>query len=183
MTNLAEKVQNKLNPLKKLSYCMSSKHLNTIYNTYISPDYCDIIYGSASETNLKILERTHYRAALIVSGCIHGSDTLKVLSILNWRTLSAKRKARLEVFAYKVNNGLVPTYVSSLFINFRNMGVRNNRNSRPYAFPAKSSAKIRNLPLYRSMTAWNKLSRAVRSIDTLSCFKSKVNVSKVYQEY
>ncbi len=178
VTKLAEKVQNKLNPLKKLSYCLKSKHLNTIYNTYISPnfDYCDIIYSSANETYLKMLERTHYRAALIVSGCIQGSNTSKVLSILNWRTLSAKRKARLEIFAYKVNNNLVPTYISQLFLNYRNMGVRETRNRRPYIFPPRSSSRIRKSPLYRLMSAWNNLRRDTRSIETLSQFKSKVNI-------
>ena len=69
--NLADKVQKLLNPLKFLSKFLKSHHLETIYTSFIKPhfEYCDIIYNSANKTYLDKLERKHYQAALLVSGC------------------------------------------------------------------------------------------------------------------
>ena len=47
ITNLGEKIQKLINPLKPLSRKLKSTHLNTIYSSFIFPhyDYCDILYS------------------------------------------------------------------------------------------------------------------------------------------
>ncbi len=102
--NLADKVQKLLNPLKFLSKWLKSHHLETIYTSFIKPhfEYCDIIYNSANNTYQDKLERKHYQAALLVSGCIHGSNTQNVLASLNWPTLSSRRNEPLKSYMFKV---------------------------------------------------------------------------------
>ena len=111
--DLASKVQKKINPLKFLSKSLKSCYLETIYLSFIRPhfDYCDILYNSANKTNLDRLERIHYQAALHVSGCIHGSNTQKVLSCLNWQNLSSRRAERLKFYMFKTCKLSPPVYI------------------------------------------------------------------------
>jgi len=115
--NLADKIQKQLNPLKVHFNLLKSHHLETIYLSFIKPhlDYCDIIFNSANKTNLDKLERIHYQAAILVSGCIHGSNTQKVLSSLNWQTLSSRRNERLKSYMFKVCYTVCPRKMYNIF--------------------------------------------------------------------
>lgn len=174
---LVEKINKKLNPLRALSYKMKSCHLNTVYNHFIKPhyDYCDVLYTSAKSKPLILLDRTQYKASLIVSGCLHGSSRDKVLSILNWKPLRERRIERQKLFMSKVENGHKPNYVLSIFRNYKTIHIRINRNSRPYTIAAHTSMKIRNSPVYLLMKAWNSVNVDIRSLNSLSLFKSKIS--------
>ena len=172
---LAKKVQKLINPLRPLSFRLKSCHLNTIYSSFIMPhyDYCAILYDSASKRALDHLERIHYNAALMVSGCIHGSSKKKVLNSLNWQTLSSRRKERQSVYMFKVSKGYVPVYITQMFVAYSDAPVRNLRHHRPYRVPAATSSKFRNSPTIKMVTLWNNTPVNRRNLPTLSRFKSK----------
>lgn len=174
--NLIENINKKLNPLRALSYNMKSCHLNRIYTHFIKPhyDYCDIIYHCAQRSSLTKLEQTQYKAALLVSGCIHGSSKDKVFSILNWKPIIDRRIERQKIFMFKVENKQKPCYVLSIFNSFRTDQIRLNRNTLPYSIEAHTSTKIRNSPTYSLISTWNDLNYNMRSINSLSRFKSKI---------
>lgn len=174
---LYDKIQKKLNPLFCLSHSLKSCHLNTIYKSFINPhfEYCDIIYNGANATVLDRLDRIHYRAAILVSGCIHGSNRKKVLSVLNWKELADRRNERLLTYMYKVNNDRSPVYVTSIFDRYRFIPGRPLRNFNPYHIPAHSSSKLRNSPLFKLISAWNNLDQNTRTIASLSRFKTKIS--------
>ncbi len=175
--NLATKVQKKINPLKFLSHKMKSIDLNRIYQSFIRPhfDYCDIIYNSAARKfMLQKLERIHYNAALSVSGCIHGSNTRKVLSILNWQTLECRRQERIKIYMFKIHNNQAPKYVQSIFHNFKTNFVRIIRNLMPFNLPIIFAAKFLSSPVITMMTIWNKTPQEHRNLPTLSQLKSNI---------
>ncbi len=115
--HLAVKVQKLINPLKHLSKKLKSCYLNTIYKSFVAPhyDYGDILYSGANQEFLKKLDQVHYNAAILVSGCIHGSNTDKVLSLLNWQSSKSRRLERQKIYMFKVSKGLTPIYVLSIF--------------------------------------------------------------------
>ena len=82
---LADKLSKTINPMRKLANILTTKHLETIYQSFILPliDYGDIIYNAAPDYSLLRLDQIHYQAACIVSGCIKGSNKIKVFKNLN----------------------------------------------------------------------------------------------------
>jgi len=160
-----------------LSYKVKSEHLNKIYQLFICPhfDYCDVLYNRASRKHvLQQLEIIHYNAGLSISGCIHGSSTRKVLSILNWQTLEARRKERVLIYMYKVSNDQVPSYVQSLFNVYKTNFTRFTRNPLPYRLPNIFSAKFLSSPLVIMMKNWNNVRPETRSLPTLTQYKKKI---------
>ena len=175
--NLADKIQKMLNPLQALSKLLQSHHLETIYLSFIKPhfEYGDIIYNSAHKTHLDNLERIHYHAALIVSGCIRGSNTMKVLSSLNWHTLKSRRNERLKIYMYKVCYMNPPVYVSSIFDLYKNVPARLVRNPRPFKIPLPISAKFKSSPTIQLIDTWNNTPLATRNLPNISQFKRKTS--------
>ncbi len=181
--NLSKKIQKQLNPLKYLSKTVKSYHLNAIYQGFIRPhfDYGDILY-SANKTVLEQLERIHYRAGIIVSGCIHGSSTKKVLKILNWKSLADRRTERSQIY---VTSGLVPDYVSNIFNKYKRTRDRNEilRETRHYVIPAICSQKFRKSPVIQLVglvgLAYTRTPVHYRPTHSL---KPRLNLV-IYQEY
>ncbi len=178
VNHLVVKIQKLINPLKHLSKKLKSSHLNTIYRSFIVPhfDYGDVLYASANVETLKQLDKLHYRAALLVSGCIQGSNSIKVLRILNWQSLESRRSERQQIYMFKAMQLVVPDYVASIFNRYKPnlLTARTLRDIKPFRFPANSSSKLRSSPAFRLMSTWNNLSATLRNLPTLSQFKSKI---------
>ena len=136
---------------------------------------------SATKSHLDKLERLHYNAALLVSGCIHGSNTVKVLNILNWQTLASRRLERQRAFMYKVVFGISPPFIRSIFDIYRDNrhpNARNTRSQRPFRIPADLSYKSFNSPFFKLMTTWNNLQPETRNLQSLSNFKYKTSFKR-----
>jgi hypothetical protein len=50
------------------------------------------------------MDKIHYRAALMVSGCLWGSNNAKVFKCLVWMTLGQRRQEKKLVLMYDVEN-------------------------------------------------------------------------------
>jgi hypothetical protein len=111
-------------PLKALTSSVQSKHLERIYQFFILPhlEYSSIIFDAAGKSQLAKLDKKHYRASLLVSGCIHGTSACKILHHLGWMSLQDRRNEKKAMLAYDFHNNQLPSYVSE---NLRCI-VRNN---------------------------------------------------------
>jgi hypothetical protein len=52
------------------------------------------MFDGTNQYILPKLDKIHYRAALIVSGAIHGSSCQKVLACLGWMSLANHRREK-----------------------------------------------------------------------------------------
>jgi hypothetical protein len=102
LTNVIIKCNTLLNPLKALKLKLESRHLERLYFSFILPhlEYGSVIFDSAKVTPLSRLDQIHYRAALIVSGCIQGTACNKVFKCLDWMPLSQRRHEKKLLFMY-----------------------------------------------------------------------------------
>ena len=92
---------------------------------------------------MDLIERVQYKAALIVSGCWQGTSKTKLYDELGWESLSDRRWVRRLTLYYKIQNGLVPLYLSP-HIPTRNeigMSLRNRNNN---AFPPITKERYAN---------------------------------------
>ena len=96
--------------LKVLSQFVDRNVLDLSYKMYIRPhlDYGDVIYHNQRGDLMDLIERSQYKAALIVCGCWHGTSREKLYDGLGWESLSDRRWARRLTIFYKINNGLAP---------------------------------------------------------------------------
>ena len=66
--------------LKYLSKYVSRKVLDLSYKLYVRPhlDYGDVIYHNQRTDFMNLIEQVPYKAALLVSGCWHGTNREKL---------------------------------------------------------------------------------------------------------
>ena len=168
------KCNNKLNPLAALSRRLKSKHLEMMYMAYILPhlEYGSFLFHHVSAEYLTKLDRIHYRGALIVSGCLHGTNSNKVLNSLG---LSSRRDERLLTLMYDNVNHSGPSYISNLFRQYHNpIENTRTRHSRSYRFPIKMSHAMRCSTIPKTIRLWDSLSDNIKTAFSRNGFKYKL---------
>jgi len=108
VSEMANKVSQRLEALGRLRPYLTSSAANTIYKAFILPilDYCDIYWKSVGSTLAEKLERLQKRAARVVLR--EGSSNDPVLQ-LAWTKLLIRRQQHLCTFIFKRLQGFVGT--------------------------------------------------------------------------
>ena len=184
--NIIIKCNNKLNSLTSLTRCLKSKHIERIYMSYILPhlEYGSQIFPLAGECYLSKLDKIHYRGALYVSGCLHGTNMSKVLKHLNWNTLSERREQKLLQLVCSNENNLAPDHISELFNQYRNpVNEARTRNYRTFILPARMSVILRNSTIPKSISLWNSLDYNIKNSYSVNSFKFRLKNRAFGEKY
>ncbi len=171
---ITSKCNNLLNPLKPLSHLLNSKHLETIYNLFVLPhlEYGAIIFDCSSNYHLAKLDRVHYRAALLVSGCIHGSNSKKLLQCLGWLDLTQRRNEKKACLMYDNENNLTPTFIREIISPYRNAPPqRITRFHRNFSIPTYVKSAFLRTTIPTSIKIWESLPENIRNRYSRNSFK------------
>ena len=113
---VCRKISSSILLLSRISHFLSNEHRLLYYKSYIQPhfNYCNVIWGYASNFNVARINRLQKRACMLILGNEYDDFesaklTLKLLSFEQSVFLSKDK------IMYKVANGLVPQYICDLF--------------------------------------------------------------------
>ena len=179
LTKVLSKCNGLLNPLSSLKYKIQSKHMERLYFAFILPhlEYGSVIFSSANIGLLAKLDQIHYRAALVVSGCLHGTNSQKVLKCLGWASLEQRRKEKQLLLIYEAENGDLPPYILSKFLQYKRTAHDNRlRNQSAYRLPARMSQRLTRSTIPSSIKHWSTLPNNIKESYTKNSFKYRVKV-------
>jgi hypothetical protein len=156
---------------------VKSKHLERMYKAFILPhlEYGGIIYDSANQSLLSKLEQVQYRAALIVSGCIKGTNNQNVLKCLDWMKLEKRRDEKKLVLMFDVTHSNTPSYVQEAFNKYRSLHAnRRLRNRRNFLIPINASTLRRKSTVCSSIKLWDCLPSNIKEKCSRTSFKYSI---------
>jgi hypothetical protein len=137
-----------------------------------------IIFDSAINNWLNQFDRIHYSAALIVSGCIAGSNSNKVLNCLQWSTLELRRTERRMVLMYDLKHNNLPMYIQNLFYTYRNPNPDLRlRRQQEFHIPRGSSQRFRRSTIPVSITAWDSIPNHMKDLYSKNTFKYIISIT------
>ena len=172
--NTAKKITSNIWLLSKIKRFLSVEHRVQFYKTYILPhlDYCNIVWGCTSQTNLQRLFRLQKRACRIildynVTNISESMESLKILTIYERLFL---RKAK---FMYKVSNSLTPVYINNLFnqrSHSETVPVLRSVTSNYYIPPKPNKEVFKQSMSYSGPLIWNSLPYDLKTVETINSF-------------
>ena len=116
----------------------------------------------------------HYRAALLISGCIQGTSKNKLFKSLNWNELSTRTDEKYLKLMYQVKNKTVPSYLQRIFDQHRNPVQNVNlRRIRHFTAP-KPIGSFSKSPVTRAIRLWEKLPTDQKESKSFASFKRSV---------
>ena len=173
--NIISKVVPKLNVLRKLKFQLDRVSLRKIYFSHIRPvlEYADVVWDFLPVRLLRRLENINLEAARIITGATKYVSHQSLYSELNLESLSDRRRKHRLILFYKIVNGLTPSYLTELLPS---------QHQDTHTYPTRSRSNFMHLHsrtnLYRNsffpqtVRDWNNLPEYIRSIPSLSSFKS-----------
>lgn len=166
--------------LRKLKYKVSKNTLEKLYCTYIRPllEYGSEIWDGCTITDANRLEQVQLNAARIVTGLPIFASLRSLYYETGWDTLAERRKRRKLTLMYKIVNGNVPSYLTDLLPNRVNEANNYNlRNRNDFKIPFSRLCSYESSFLPSTLKLWNNLEPDIRSLTTLSQFKSNITTT------
>ena len=172
--HLSRKITSSIWLLSKIKKFLSQAHRVQFYKSYIQPriDFCNIVWGSSSDTNKLKLFKLQKRACRVILDYnvddIHEAmKTLKIMSVYDRLYL---RKAK---FMFKVANNMTPTYISENFTS-RNNGIMLRSSTAGCFVPPKPRTEYFKHSLrYSGCLVWNSLPQEVKNAQTPDTFHNR----------
>ena len=133
--------------------------------------YCNIIWGSASDTLLQALFIQQKRALRILAGCHYRNHTNQYFNSMHLLKLSGIILYQTLQFVYRSINGLLPN--SCLMLN-RYIAPKKQYSTRHtdyFLIPYSRTNYRKNSVIIRSLRSWNQLPLSLQTIPSLSVFK------------
>ena len=175
--HLTKKIASSIWLLSKIKKFLSQAHRVQFYKSYIQPhiDFCNIVWGSSSESNKLKIFRLQKRACKVildynVDDSIEAMNSLKIMSIYDRLYL---RKAK---FMFKVYNNIAPAYISENFTlrNNENTNIQLRSSSAGCFIPPKPRTECFKQSLrYSGCLIWNSLPKEVKNAQTISTFHNR----------
>ena len=106
--------------------------LSKMYRGIVEPHFrfCFSVWGCCRVTKLQIFQKLQNRAARIVTKSSVDTPSVGLIQSLNWPTVSDVIGSETATTVYKLLNGLVPEYLSSLLEKMSTRNVMELRNTK-----------------------------------------------------
>ena len=160
--------------IKKLRYTLPRKSLITIYKAFLRPliDYGDVIYDQPhNESFCEKIESVQYKAALAITGAIHGTSRDKIYEELGLESLKSRRWYKRLTYMFKIMRNDAPDYLIDLIPKCEHL--IKTRNSHIPTFHCRTDCfKYSFFP--SALRDWFNLDENIRNADSISTFKSKL---------
>ncbi len=114
---IAKKIASGLGALKRCRRFVPRSTLHSVFSALIQPhfDYCSVVWGHCNKTLSDKLQKLQNRAARILTFSSYDTNAGLLFERLGWKRLESQRQIQEAVMVYKSLNGLVPTYLQSIF--------------------------------------------------------------------
>ena len=125
--------------------------------------YCCSVWGSCGESRRLTLQKLKNRAARIVTNSSYDASADALIQRLNWPGIAKIIKRETVTIVYKSLNGLVPTYLSVIFLKNSSRGTVKLRNSEyDLHIPLFKTRNGQKSFSYCGVNVWNSLESEVK---------------------
>ena len=132
------------------------------------------MWGSCGVIKLQTLQKLQNRAARIVTKSRFDTPAMALIHNLNWPTVSDIVRSETATTMYKSLNGLVPEYLSDLFVKNSTRNVRKLRNTETdLSLPLRKTNNGQKAISFRGPKLWNHLELDVKQAPSLATFKKR----------
>ena len=174
---LRTKVSRAIGFLKYARKFLPQNTLSKMYRGIVEPHfrYCCSVWGCCGATKLLTLQKLQNRAARIVTKSKFDTPAMELIHNLNWPTVSDIIRSETATSMYKSLNGLVPEYLSNLFVKNSTRNVRELRNTETdLSLPLRKTKNGQNAISFRGPKLWNQLELDLKQAPSLAAFKKRL---------
>ena len=163
--------------MRTLKFRLKRDSLNQIYVSFLRPvlEYASVVWDNCTKREKENLDKVQIEAARIVTGITRSASINKIYKETGWLTIENRCKYQKLILIYKIINGLTPEYLHEIFP--QNVSMRTSyhlRNIHQIDSIACRIGLFAKSFIPSAVSLWNELPEEVKSLQSLSSFKSYI---------
>ena len=164
--------------LRRVSRILPRQAKEVIYTSFIRPilEYSSVVFDGCPQRLSNLLEAVQRQAALACTGAYVRTNHIQLLRELGWDKLAVRRQYQKLNLFYKIQNQLVPSYLSNLF-NAEHNTRYDLRNIVNIPIPRTRTTSFMKSYIPSTIRLWNGLDPPLRVSPSLLIFK--LNLKKI----
>ena len=169
--------------MSKLKYFISEKSLLTLYNALVLSylNYCNIVWGSCSQTKINSLLLLQKKAVRICNHSSYLAHTTPIFKNLKILTLNDIHTLHTSIFMYKYTTNLLPPSFSNFFNYNANIHSYPTRHSSDFHLTNPKTLIAQKSIRHHGPDIWNSLPQPLKRKTSLSSFKAATKKSLLSQ--
>ena len=173
---IRSKIARSIGRIQRIKYFLPKRILTLLYFSFVLPhfDYCNVIWGRTSQSNLLKLQRLQNRYARIVLDADFLTPHKEMLHALGWQSVTQRIQYNTSLIMYKVINNLAPVYLQQLVQEREVSFVTRYAIACPLLIRKPRTDYFKRSFHYQGSNVWNKLPDCVRSLPSLPLYKKQV---------
>ena len=175
--HISKKIASNIWLLSKMKIYLSQEHRIQFYKSYIQPhiDFCNIIWGSTTESNKQKIVRMQKRAVRVILD-YNVENSHEAMKSLNIQSIYDRLFLRKAKFMFKVYHNLTPTYIGENYNLRSNLNISVNLRSastRCFVPPKPRTECFKQSMRYSGCLIWNSLPEVVKNAQTQETFHKR----------
>jgi hypothetical protein len=182
ITHIALKISQNIGVLNRVKSVLPSSVLLSLYYTMVQPYlmYCNIIWGGANLSNLKILVNLQKRAVRVITNSCFRAHSSPLFARLGLLKILDMYKLQILMFMYKSKHSMLPASCYDLVSLITTVNRYDFRTVNDFVtIKFRTDIRKRCISVI-GPDSWNSLSEDVKNIKSISIFKK--TLSKLYIE-
>ena len=173
---ICRKAHKKIGILYRCSVYLCLKQMTMYYKSSIRPviEFASVVFDGCSNREKLRLENVQRRAALVCTGALKRTESVKLLNDLEWESISSRRTNAKLILFYKIMNGKTPAYLANLLPQ-NAVCERYNLRHVVNKTCVKSRLRAYEMSYFPStIKCWNNLPVNVLSSESVAVFKNRL---------
>ena len=154
----------------------TSSSLSHQYYSLVLPqlDYCNVIWGRTTQSNLQKLQKLQNRYARMILNAEFLTPHKQMLQTLHWQSVTQRIQYNTGLMMYKIMNDLAPAYLQSLVEKRDVQIVTRYAIACPLLIQKPRTDYYKKSFHYQGSLLWNNLPDCVRSSHSLVQYKKHI---------
>ena len=178
ITMVRSKVARAIGRVHRLKHLLPKRILLLLYYSLVLPhlDYCNVIWGRTTQTNLQKLQTLQNRYARMILNAEFLTPHKQMLQTLHWQSVTQRIQYNTGLMMYKIMNDLAPAYLQSLVEKreVQNKIVTRYALACPLLIQKPRTDYYKKSFHYQGSLLWNNLPDCVRSSHSLVQYKKHI---------
>ena len=174
VSGICSKAGRQVNVLARLSRTLNRQNKLLLYHSFVDCYFnnCCVIWHSCSKSNSLKIEKIQEKAIRFIT-LDFSSSYCHLLKLCKKSPLYITRLRKMQELAYKILNGICPTYLSPLIV--KKVNVRQLRNDNNIYVPKfRTKTYGQNSFSYQVSQLWNGLNSVTKNAKNITSFKRKI---------
>ena len=176
ITMVRSKVARAIGRVHRLKHLLPKRILLLLYYSLVLPhlDYCNVIWGRTTQSNLQKLQTLQNRYARMILNAEFLTPHKQMLQTLHWQSVTQRIQYNTGLMMYKIMNDLAPAYLQSLVEKRDVQIVTRYAIACPLLIQKPRTDYYKKSFHYQGSLLWNNLPDCVRSSHSLVQYKKHI---------